>query len=302
MQRRHRLTNIPTEIVRTVTTIADQGSLSKAAEKLSLSQPAISTQLKKIEHLVGGPLFERTAAGIKATVRGDLVIAQARKMLDANDQILSLGGAAKDSRIVRVGLTKKFASRFLSLCTQENAWRHGLTVTCDQSEELKKLMIEGYLDVATLINCRDNRFKTVAEWEEPLSWIRSRQFVVSPGTPLPLIGFPGDFSTMASIRALESRNLSYRMVFSSPDIHARLEAVSASVGLSAFGTRFVAAPIVEAVEYYLPPLENMGISLCIRRGLDESAIRSILKVLIKLAPPKVATEPALLPTQDKDVA
>ncbi|GGX78164.1 hypothetical protein GCM10010510_23850 [Streptomyces anandii JCM 4720] len=45
--------------LRTVRTIAEAGSLTKAASLLGLAQPALSAQLRRIEGALGGALFER---------------------------------------------------------------------------------------------------------------------------------------------------------------------------------------------------------------------------------------------------
>jgi molybdate transport repressor ModE-like protein len=90
MHRRHH--NIPIEIVRTVVAISETGSLTKAAEQLGLSQPAVSSQIKRLEQLVGGSLFSKTPNGSCPTDLGKLVLAQARKIIEANDQVLALGG------------------------------------------------------------------------------------------------------------------------------------------------------------------------------------------------------------------
>ena len=64
--------NIPIEIVRTVVAISETGSLSKAGERLGLSQPAISSQVKRLQNLVGGALFVKTANGTTTTELGKL--------------------------------------------------------------------------------------------------------------------------------------------------------------------------------------------------------------------------------------
>src|SRR5271156_2802164 len=92
MHRRHQHLNIPIEIVRTVVAIAETGSLSKAGERLGLSQPAISSQIRRLQGLVGGSLFVKGANGTTTTELGKLALQQARKLLEANDQILRLGG------------------------------------------------------------------------------------------------------------------------------------------------------------------------------------------------------------------
>ena len=51
MHRRYQGINIPIEVVRTVVEIAEQGSYTKAGERLLLGQPAISAQIKRLQTL-----------------------------------------------------------------------------------------------------------------------------------------------------------------------------------------------------------------------------------------------------------
>jgi LysR family pca operon transcriptional activator len=53
--------------------IVDHGSLRKASEALSISQPALSQSMKKLEELFQCPLFERSATGIVPTAYGKVV-------------------------------------------------------------------------------------------------------------------------------------------------------------------------------------------------------------------------------------
>jgi DNA-binding transcriptional LysR family regulator len=96
MHRRYQYINVPTEIIRSIVVIAETNSFSKAAERLGLTQPAISAQVKRLQLLVGGEVFERNGTGVAFTPKGKLVLGCARKLLEANDQILSLGGVRSD--------------------------------------------------------------------------------------------------------------------------------------------------------------------------------------------------------------
>jgi DNA-binding transcriptional LysR family regulator len=75
--------------LRLVVAIADAGSLSAAARQLDLRQPTVSTQLRRIEDLLGGPLFVRTPHGVQTTDRGAAVLRRARPMLA---RLEALGG------------------------------------------------------------------------------------------------------------------------------------------------------------------------------------------------------------------
>ncbi|MEU5249916.1 LysR family transcriptional regulator, partial [Streptomyces asoensis] len=53
--------------LRVLCAIADAGSLHKAARELGMAQPSLSTQLRRIEQLLGGPLFVRDCMGSRPT-------------------------------------------------------------------------------------------------------------------------------------------------------------------------------------------------------------------------------------------
>ncbi|MFZ4136066.1 LysR family transcriptional regulator [Streptomyces koyangensis] len=69
--------------LRTVRAIADEGSLTRAAAALGLAQPALSSQLRRIEKALGGPLFDRDHTGARPTLLGELVLERARVVLPA---------------------------------------------------------------------------------------------------------------------------------------------------------------------------------------------------------------------------
>jgi len=63
--------------------VAEAGHLTRAAEKLHISQPALSAQIKALEDELDLPLFERTPAGMNLTPAGRRLLAEAEKVLAA---------------------------------------------------------------------------------------------------------------------------------------------------------------------------------------------------------------------------
>ncbi|HET9763875.1 MAG TPA: LysR family transcriptional regulator, partial [Casimicrobiaceae bacterium] len=61
--------------------IAKAGQLTRAAERLHLSQPALSGQLKALEEGLGISLFERTSTGMTLTPGGRSLLAEAERIL-----------------------------------------------------------------------------------------------------------------------------------------------------------------------------------------------------------------------------
>src|SRR5271170_6885544 len=90
--------------------IADQGSFTKAAETLSIAQPALTTQIQKLEAEFNAQLFIRTTRGIVLTEVGRVVEEQARRTLDAADatkRAAQLAGDVATGRLA-VGFTRIF--------------------------------------------------------------------------------------------------------------------------------------------------------------------------------------------------
>ena len=63
-----------------------EGSITRAAEKLFISQPSLSAAIKNIEKKIGAELFERTSGGIRPTEIGKEYIAAAEKMIYAEQE------------------------------------------------------------------------------------------------------------------------------------------------------------------------------------------------------------------------
>src|SRR5690606_932148 len=70
-----------------VRAVADAGSVSKAASMLGLAQPALTAQLKRIERMLGGALFERGRHGSRPTRLDDLALARGRALLPAAQEL-----------------------------------------------------------------------------------------------------------------------------------------------------------------------------------------------------------------------
>lgn len=75
--------------LRAVCAIAEEGSVTKAATRLGLTQPAMSAQLRTVELIIGGRLFERTTNGSVPTDLGRQVVDTARRVLDEVGRLLS---------------------------------------------------------------------------------------------------------------------------------------------------------------------------------------------------------------------
>lgn len=90
-----------------VIVIAQEKNLSKAAERLFISQPALSRFLGKLENELGTPLFERKNRQYIPTMAGELYLDTARKILRLQQQFdAELKSLIQTSRgVISMGIT-----------------------------------------------------------------------------------------------------------------------------------------------------------------------------------------------------
>jgi DNA-binding transcriptional LysR family regulator len=81
--------------LKTFAAVAESGHLTRAAERLHISQPAVSAQIKALEEVLDVRLFERSAAGMTLTRAGARLLEEARKVLAAAEEMKSAAKALK---------------------------------------------------------------------------------------------------------------------------------------------------------------------------------------------------------------
>src|SRR3954464_25660 len=94
-------------LVRYFVAVAQEGSVTRAAERLHLSQPALSAAVKQLEQQLGVPLLERVGRGIALTPAGELLLRRGRELLDHAEavgaEVRSRGGVP--AARLRLGLS-----------------------------------------------------------------------------------------------------------------------------------------------------------------------------------------------------
>jgi LysR family transcriptional activator of nhaA len=99
--------------------VAHDGGLTRAAERLHLSQSALSVQIQKLEHQIGHRLFERMGKKLVLTEAGQIALDYADTVFKTGDELMSTlkGRPIASRRILRVGalttLSRNFQLAFL---------------------------------------------------------------------------------------------------------------------------------------------------------------------------------------------
>jgi DNA-binding transcriptional LysR family regulator len=288
MHRRHDKINIPIELLRSFVAIQEHGSFTKAAATLQLTQPAISAQIKRLQQLVGGEVFSRGGLGITLTEKGEIVSKYARRILAMNDQIMSLSGAKPHARHFRVGIPNVYAASMLfdivKAC-QKLEQPDRIQFCCEPSGDLVKNLTSGYLDIAFVVSIVPPHAQTLAKWAEKPLWVCARDFLLSPGSPIPILSWPHAISDQAAIEALENVGLQYTVSFVASDFAAHLAALRSGLGFFVFPERVVPPDIKIAREHYLPQLPDFQAGLYLREGLDAKRMMPIIDCLDRVLNP-----------------
>lgn len=97
--------------LRYIVAIADEKSVTKASQRLFISQSALSQFLSEYEEQLGYPLFQRIPQGVTETAEGIVFVKMARDLLERFDSTVSVGrekGSGPD-RTIRVGIAEQRA-------------------------------------------------------------------------------------------------------------------------------------------------------------------------------------------------
>jgi LysR family transcriptional regulator, cyn operon transcriptional activator len=112
--------------LRTFVTTADSGGLGRASERLHLSQPAASRQIRALEAELGIALFQRDGRGLRLTPEGEDLLRQCRRLLVDADLIADRARTLKGGRtgILRIAATPHVIAGVLAPFIGRHAGRH----------------------------------------------------------------------------------------------------------------------------------------------------------------------------------
>ncbi|MEV6225831.1 LysR family transcriptional regulator [Nocardia fluminea] len=136
-------------------TIVDEGGFTRAAERLHLTQPGLSTQLRQLERELGQRLLDRGARTVTLTEVGAAVLEHARAALAAADRIGDTVGEFTGllRGQVRLGMISGAASEVFDVAGVLADFHHdhpqvGISLTEDTAERMLAGVEHGDLDIA----------------------------------------------------------------------------------------------------------------------------------------------------------
>ena len=144
-------------ILRYFLAVADEGNITRAAERLHVSQPALSTQLAALEDELGHKLFERSARGIALTEKGLALRQRADDLVDLAERVEAEIKASDTDEIVgtvSIGAGETPAFRFVARAADELHRRNPklcFSVSSGNGEDIVAHLREGTFDLGLLV-------------------------------------------------------------------------------------------------------------------------------------------------------
>ena len=138
--------------LRTLLKVCETGSYTRAAEKLSLTQPAVSKHIRQLEREMGAPVFDRAGPKLRLTPEGKLIVRYAERVIALSDGLRrALADRSRAVDRLRVGVThtseSSIVAEVLARYTEENV-NTRITLRTDALASLYEMLKSYQIDIA----------------------------------------------------------------------------------------------------------------------------------------------------------
>lgn len=235
-------------LLRTFLAVAQSLNFTQAGANLGLGQPTVSQHVRKLEQVVGRPLFIRDTRSVTLTADGEAMAGFARTILAAHEQAVGYFTGSGLSGRLRFGVTDDLAltpvPRILRDFRQLYP-RVDLDLTVSQSGTLQRRLETGHLDVAFVKQAPgDSRGRLVRR--DRLVWAGAPGTHLEPERPVPLVVYQApSISRSLAVQALEHAGRPYRVTCTARSVLGIVAAARAGLGLAIFARSLVPDDLIE---------------------------------------------------------
>ncbi len=275
--------DIDVDLLRAFLAVIDGGSFTAAARALNRTQSAVSMQIKRLEQIAGGPLFERSSRHVELTRRGEELASYARRMVALNDEVLErlrddvLGG------VVRLGVIEDYAVQTLPPILAGFMSAHpkvAIEMETGFSPSLLERLGETF-DLVLAMHPRGSGRGEVVRAEQAV-WAGSRQHSAHVASILPLaLHPPGCQFRQAALTSLDRAKRRWRLAYVCQS-HSALEAVvhtGLAITVTKAGTLPKGLSVFGSAEGF-PPLPSFEVAVHRARGNKNRTLTALADYLV----------------------
>ena len=252
-------------LLRAFVAVKETGGFTRAAQRLHLTQSAISHQIRRLEEQAGRPLLRRTTRKLTLTDDGEDFLRYAEQILQAQDAMTRRFQPSPVCGVVRFGVPENFMGERLPplLCQFARAFPSiRLEVNVSMNLDLRAMIDADELDLAVVISVPQSERGTVVR-RTRLVWVAAEIFALQPDASVPLAFFPAPcVYRQAGVTELEQTAVKWHVVFTSPSQQGLRAAVLGGLAITVL-TSDDLEPGMKIVDgqYGLPPLPGADFSL-----------------------------------------
>jgi DNA-binding transcriptional LysR family regulator len=264
-----RSTVLDPDLLRVFVAVADNLSFTRAAERLNRTQAAVSAQIKRLEERVDVQLFRRSTARVELSEHGELLLADARRILALHDAAIARLAGRNALIHLRLAIMEDYGTKHLPLILAEVAERFPLARVDVEVGLTSRLLtrLGRSFDVVIAMHpagagegeliCRENAV-----------WVASAECRVEELDPIPLALSNPDclFRNWASA-ALDEMQRPWRLAYLSPSFAAVEAIVEQGLAVTVMKASLITSRLRQILPPQLPALPSAEIRLHRTAGL-----------------------------------
>jgi DNA-binding transcriptional LysR family regulator len=217
--------------------VANTRNVSRAAERLGISQPSLSLAMQRLEHATGATLLIRSKRGVTLTQAGKQLLSHAKMLLQSWEDIRAEAQASINEMrgSYSIGSHPSVALALLSGFLPEMMAKHphlNITLHHDLSRKVAEDVVSMKTDIGVVVNPAQHPDLIIHQLckDEVTLWLPEKKAVKNPKL---LICDPDLLQSQSLLKDLKKRGISFeRMVFSgSLEVIADLTANGCGIGI-----------------------------------------------------------------------
>jgi DNA-binding transcriptional LysR family regulator len=272
-------------IMRTLLAAVETGSFAAAARKVGRSESAVSLQIKRLEEQIGEPVFLRTGKQMTLTGAGARLVEYARRLLDLNDEALSVTSETSIDGTVTLGVPHDVTETWLPAVIEGFRRSHPsatLKVVEGRSAILLRRLADDQIDLAIVFSA-SRPGNALWSADLPMVWIGRNDFNLRKNEPLQLAAFdPPCFFRAVAIASLEQADIDWSIGYASNTLPDLWSAVKLGLGVAVRTPAAVPAGLtILDGKFGLPDLPPFHVSLCGPAMESKRPITDRLRVLLE---------------------
>ena len=256
--------------LRTFVTVVDLGGYAKAGEKIGLSQPAVSLQIKRLEQQLSKRLFAKQGQRQVVNRDGLSLYKTAQTMLDLNDSIFRQFQPTSLKGRLRLGIPSEFATTLLPSIIGEFGQLYP-NVSLEVTSALSKSLLEdealsGFDLVMALVD-PDTEVDGQVLLIDELVWVGDRSLANLPSTLSLVLAPDGCIYRSRVISKLKQQTQQWRISYTNADLSGITAAIKQGLGISALAKSSVPKQLDIIWHHHLPELG--AIKICLFTGKSQ---------------------------------